>query len=306
MLNLFGTNKLLARLPKVKGKYISNAMLKQYTWFGVGGPAEVMFLPKDTEDLSFFIRNCPQNIPVFILGGGSNILVRDGGIPGVTIKLDSPAFKQVKIEDDKITCGAGLPNFSLKKYLINNSLGGLEFLCSIPGVIGGSLKTNAGCFGKEVKDVIIYADIMDNLGNIKQVPISEFELSYRSSCFPSTWIILDITFSVHKDNPENIKKILEEQKAYRLSCQPYDQKTAGSTFKNPQGLRAWELIKKSECDQLTVGGAKVSDKHCNFLINTGKATAKDIETLGEMIIGQVKQKTFVNLEWEIKRVGIEK
>ncbi|MBP5399102.1 MAG: UDP-N-acetylmuramate dehydrogenase [Alphaproteobacteria bacterium] len=306
MLNIFGTNKLLARLPKVKGKYLHNIQLKQHTWFGVGGPAEIMYLPKDNADLSFFIRNCPHNIPLFVLGGGSNILVRDGGIPGVTIKLDSPAFKQVKIEDNKITCGAGLQNISLKKYLINNSLTGLEFLCSIPGVIGGSLKTNAGCFGKEVKDVIISANIMDNLGNIKQVPVSEFGLSYRNSCFPSSWIILDITFSVRKDTPENIKKILEEQKAYRISSQPYNQKTAGSTFKNPQGLRAWELIKKSECDQLSVGGAKVSEKHCNFLINTGNASAKDIETLGEMIIGQVKQKTFVTLEWEIKRVGIEK
>ncbi len=306
MLNIFSTNKLLSSLPKVKGKYLTNVKLKQHTWFGVGGPAEVMFFPKDAADLSYFIRNCPPNIPTFVLGGGSNILVRDGGIPGVTIKLDSPAFKQIKFEDNQITCGAGLPNFILKKHLINNSLSGLEFLCSIPGVIGGSLKTNAGCFGKEVKDVIISASIMDNSGNIKHVPVSEFGLSYRSSCFPSTWIILDITFSVHKDTSENIKKILEEQKAYRLAHQPYNQKTAGSTFKNPQGLRAWELIKKSECDQLTVGGAKVSDMHCNFLVNTGNATAKDIETLGEMIIGQVKQRTFVTLEWEIKRVGIEK
>ena len=306
MLNIFSSNKLLSSLPKVKGKYLQNVKLKQHTWFGVGGPAEVMFLPKDVEDLSFFIRNRPHNIPLFVLGGGSNLLVRDGGIPGVTIKLDSPAFKQVVIDDNKITCGAGLANFSLKKYLINNSLSGLEFLCSIPGVIGGSLKTNAGCFGKEVKDVIISATIMNNLGNIKHVPVSELGLSYRSSCFPSDWIVLDITFSVRKDTAENIKKTLEEQKAYRLAHQPYNQKTAGSTFKNPQGLRAWELIKKSEADQLTVGGARVSDMHCNFLINTGNATAKDIETLGEMIIGQVRQKTFVTLEWEIKRVGIEK
>lgn len=306
MLNIFSSNKLLSSLPKVKGKYLQHVKLKQHTWFGVGGPAEVMFLPKDIADLSFFIRNCPHNIPIFVLGGGSNLLVRDGGIPGVTIKLDSPAFKQVVIDENQITCGAGLANFSLKKYLINNSLSGLEFLCSIPGVIGGSLKTNAGCFGKEVKDVIISATIMNNLGNIKHVPVSELGLSYRSSCFPSDWIVLDITFSVRKDTAENIKKTLEEQKAYRLAHQPYNQKTAGSTFKNPQGLRAWELIKKSEADQLTVGGARVSDMHCNFLINTGNATAKDIETLGEMIIGQVRQKTFVTLEWEIKRVGIEK
>lgn len=297
---------LVSSLPKIKGKYIENAKLSRYTWFNVGGPAEVLFIPKDIEDLSFFMRNRPQNIPLFVLGGGSNLLVRDGGIPGVTIKLDSPAFKHISVAENTITCGAGLPNSNLKKTLLDNQIGGLEFLCSIPGVIGGSVKSNAGCFGKEVKDVIISAKIMNNQGDIKTISLKDLKLDYRSSCFPSDWIVIDITFSGKKDTTENIKKILEEQKDYRMEHQPYNQKTAGSTFKNPKGLRAWELIKKSGCDHLSVGGAKVSDKHCNFLINTGNATAKDIETLGEMIISQVRQKTFVTLEWEIKRVGIDK
>ncbi len=306
MFNFFKKNSLLKSLPKVKGKYLTQVSLSKYTWLGVGGPAEVMYIPFNAEDLSFFIRNCPKNIPVFIIGGGSNLLVRDGGIPGVVIKLDSPAFKQVTIGNGEITCGAGLKNIDLKKHLLNNQIGGLEFLCSIPGVIGGSVKTNAGCFGHEVKDVIKSVEIINGLGKIKKVGVHDLELGYRTSCFPDDWIILSITFAVTHNTKENIEQTLREQKAYRQSKQPYNQKTAGSTFKNPQGLRAWELIKKSGCDTLSVGDAKVSEKHCNFLINTGNATAKDIETLGEMIINTVRQKTYITLEWEIKRVGIDK
>lgn len=304
--NFFNKNPLLASLPKVRGKYLTDVAMSRHTWFGVGGPAEVMYIPHDEQDLSLFIRSRPKNIPVFLVGGGSNLLVRDGGIPGVVIKLDSPAFKQVSVNADEISCGAGLRNIELKKYLVGNRLGGLEFLCSIPGVIGGSVKSNAGCFGREVKDVIKSARIMNGAGEIKTIGVKDLELDYRSSCFPDDWIILSITFNAAADSKENIEKTLTEQKAYRQAHQPCNQKTAGSTFKNPQGLRAWELIKKSGCDTLTCGGAKVSEKHCNFLINTGTATAKDIETLGEMIINQVRQKTYITLEWEIKRVGVEK
>lgn len=306
MFNFFKNNPMLKLLPKVKGKYLNNVNLSKHTWFGVGGPAEVMYIPADENDLSYFLKNCPKNIPTFVIGGGSNLLVRDGGIPGVVIKLDSPAFKKITINGSQITCGAGLKNIELKKHLISNELGGLEFLCSIPGVIGGSVKTNAGCFGKEVKDVISSAQIINGNGEIKTIDVKDLELDYRTSCFPEDWIILSITFNAVKDSKENIEKTLAEHKAYRQANQPYNQKTAGSTFKNPQGLRAWELIKKSGCDSLVVGGAKVSDKHCNFLINTGNATAKDIETLGENIISQVRQKTYITLEWEVKRVGIDK
>lgn len=306
MFNFFRKKPMLKLLPKVKGKYLNNVNLSKHTWFGVGGPAEVMYIPSDENDLSCFLKNCPKNIPTFVIGGGSNLLVRDGGIPGVVIKLDSPSFKKITIDNNEITCGAGLKNIELKKHLIANELGGLEFLCSIPGVIGGSVKTNAGCFGKEVKDVITSAQIINGDGEIKTIGVKDLELDYRTSCFPDDWIILSISFKTTKDSKENIEKTLAEQKAYRQANQPYNQKTAGSTFKNPKGLRAWELIKKSECDSLVVGGAKVSDKHCNFLINTGNASAKDIETLGETIISQVRQKTYITLEWEVKRVGIDK
>ena len=299
-------NSLMKLLPKVRGKYLQDISLAKHTWFGVGGNAEVMFIPEDSEDLSHFLRNKPNNIPVCLIGGGSNLLVRDGGILGVVIKLDNPNFKKVEIGDNCITCGAGFRNIDLKKYLIKHSLGGLEFLCSIPGVIGGSVKTNAGCFGKEVKDVMISAQIMNGEGLIKTVTPQDLGLSYRSSLFPEDWIILSITFKTEHTEAQTISDTLEEHKKYRQANQPYNQKTAGSTFKNPEGLKAWELIKKSGCADLQIGGAKVSEKHCNFLINTGNATAKDIETLGETIIQRVYQQTFVTLEWEIKRLGIEK
>lgn len=305
MLNLF-RKSLIDILPEVRGKYQKNVNLNKYTWFGVGGPAEVMYHPEDTEDLSYFLRNKPYNLPVCIIGGGSNLLIRDGGIPGVVIKLDSPYFRKISTNDHFITCGAGVKNSELKKIMLDNQLGGLEFLCSIPGVIGGSVKTNAGCFGSEMKNIIVSARIIDGLGEIKEIGVDDLILSYRSSFFPDDWIILSLTLQAEKSTSEAIKHKLEEQRAYRMKNQPYNAKTGGSTFKNPEGLKAWELIKKSGCADLKVGGAKVSDIHCNFLINTGNATARDIETLGETIIQRVKQSTSITLEWEIKRLGIQK
>lgn len=307
---MFGFNfmkkSLIDILPDVRGKYSRNVNLSKYTWFGVGGPAEILYIPADAEDLSCFLKNKPYNLPVSIIGGGSNLLVRDGGVPGVVIKLDSPYFKKITFGENTVTCGAGVKNAELKKIMLENKIGGLEFLCSIPGEIGGSVKTNAGCFGSCVKDVITEALIIDGLGEVKTVPVDDLMLSYRNSFFPDDWIILAITFRTVKDNAENIRQKLDEQKAYRIKNQPYNQKTAGSTFRNPEGLRAWELIKKSGCADLKIGGAKVSDIHCNFLVNTGNASAADIELLGETIIEKVRRETTVTLEWEIKRLGINK
>ena len=299
-------HNIIDLLPEVRGKYKKNEPMKKHTWFGVGGPAEVMFIPEDKEDLSNFIRKRPQNLPLCVIGGGSNLLVRDGGIPGIVIKLDSPQFKQYKIEGNSITCGGGMKNIDLQKIMINNKIGGLEFLSSIPGSIGGSVRTNAGCYGKEVKDVIIKAEIINDEGEIKKVPVEDLMLSYRNSYFPEDWIITAITFKVYPDSPEHILSIINEQKNKRQKSQPHNVRTAGSTFKNPEGLKAWELIKKSGCDKLKVGGAEVSDKHCNFLINTGTARAQDIEDLGESIRARVKEATAITLEWEIKRIGINK
>ena len=305
-LKFLNRDPLVNMLPEVRGRYLRNISLSRHTWFGVGGEAEIMYIPEDADDLIHFLRHKPRNVPVCLIGGGSNLLVRDGGVPGVVIKLDHPSFKKVTIGDGVITCGAGFRNADLKKYLLKHQLGGLEFLCSIPGVIGGSVKTNAGCFGREVKDVMQSAQIVNGEGKIKTVDATNLGLSYRNSLFPDDWIILSITFKTEASSAEEINRILEQHKNYRKAHQPYNQKTAGSTFKNPEGLRAWELIKKSGCADLRVGGAKVSEKHCNFLINTGSATAKDIETLGEIIIQKAKQETCITLEWEIKRLGIEK
>ena len=302
----FFKKDLIEILPKVKGKYIKNVPLSKHTWFGVGGPAEVMYIPSDLDDLKHFLENKPYNLPLCLIGSGSNLLVRDGGVPGVVIKLDSPYFKQHLIKENQITCFSGMKNIELKKIMLENKVGGLEFLCSIPGSIGGSIKTNAGCYGKEVKDVILEATIIDDEGKVQNVTTDDLQLSYRNSLFPDDWIIISITFKTYPEDPANIQKILDEQKAYRQKTQPCNQRTAGSTFKNPEGLRAWELIQNTGANEIIVGGAKVSETHANFLINTGKATAKDIEDLGEAIRKRVKEKTFITLEWEVKRLGILK
>lgn len=304
MFNRLKKSPLIEMLPTVKGKYLKDVNLSKHTWFGVGGPAEVMFIPHDLDDLCHFLRSKPHNIPICMIGGGSNLLIRDGGIPGVVIKLDSPFFRRIELHTHSITCYAGLKNVEIKKVLLDNNMGGLEFLCSIPGCIGGSIKTNAGCFGKCIKDVLICATIVDGLGQIKEITPDDLQLSYRNSFFPDDWIVVAITLKTEPSSKEEITAILEEHKTYRIKNQPYNTRTAGSTFKNPDGLKAWELIQKSGCANLQVGGAKVSEKHCNFLINTGTATAADIEKLGETIIKKVKEKTSITLEWEIKRMGI--
>ena len=306
MFHLPHSQDLISLLPKVRGTYQKHEPMSRHTWFGVGGPAEVMYHPSDVEDLKYFLQNKPDNVPLCLVGGGSNLLVRDGGILGVVIKLDNKKFQTVEIGNNTIKCGAGLHNIDLKKILLRNNLGGLEFLCSIPGVIGGSIRTNAGCFGSEIKDVLISAEVMNGLGEVTSLSAQDFNLSYRSSLFPEDWIILSITLKTYPDSKENIQKKLDDHKQYRLSHQPYNAKTGGSTFKNPQGLRAWELIKNAGCADFKIGGAKVSEIHNNFLINTGHATAEDIETLGEKIIACVKEKTSITLEWEIRRLGIKK
>ena len=300
----FKKSNLIDMLPEVRGKYLKNVNLSKHTWFGVGGPAEVMYIPADIDDLCYFLRTKPYNVPICLIGGGSNLLIRDGGIPGVVIKLDNPFFRKIEFHTHSITCFAGLKNIELRKVLLDNNLGGLEFLCSIPGCIGGSIKTNAGCFGKCIKDVLLSATIVNGIGQVKEITPEDLQLGYRTSLFPDDWIIISITLKTQETSKEENAKILEEHKQYRIKNQPYNQKTAGSTFKNPEGLKAWELIKKSGCADLQIGGAKVSDKHCNFLINTGSATAADIEELGETIIKQVKKHTSITLEWEVKRMGI--
>lgn len=306
---LFGNKSsgLIEVLPEVRGKYIENALLSKHTWFGVGGPAEVLYLPEDEDDLRDFLLRKPEAVPVTVIGGGSNLLIRDGGVPGVVIKLDGAFFCKIEVlEDERVCVGAGLNNVELKKTLLENNIGGLEFICSVPGRIGGLLKTNAGCFGQTIADAMVTARIMNDWGEVYELSAEDFNFSYRSSRFPENWIILSVVLQGQKSGKEQIKKTLDEQMAYRKEKQPINKKTAGSTFKNPEGLAAWKLIEEAGCRGLKVGGAEVSEKHCNFLINSGHATAQDIEELGEMIIERVKEKTAVTLEWEVRRMGVKK
>lgn len=291
---------------KLKGKILFDEPLSKHTWLGVGGPAEILFSPFDLDDLRFFLKNKPQDMPVHILGGGSNLLVRDGGVKGVVIKLDAPYFKQIMQEENSLCGFGGAKNVLLKKFLISNGIGGLEFLCSIPGTIGGLVRTNAGCFGKSLSDVLLSATIVDFAGNVREVSNADFHFSYRSSDFPLDWIIISLRLKTEQSTSAQIKKIIEEHQAYREQHQPYNEKTAGSTFKNPEGLSAWKLIKESGCDVLQIGGAKMSEKHCNFMINTGSATADDCEKLGNEIVEKVKEKTGVTLVWEIQKIGQKK
>lgn len=298
-------DNLFANLPKVRGKYRYNEPLKKYTWLNVGGNADVMFFPKDETDLQIFLGEKSKKIPFFILGNGSNLLIRDGGIEGVVIKLNSVNFSQWKCEGDKLILGCGFKNALLKNILLENGLGGLEFLCSIPGCLGGAVRSNAGCFGSEISQVLLNAKVMDGNGNIFDVNVEDFHFSYRNSDFPQDWVILQVGLQTHSATRKQIEDILIKNALYRKEHQPQNIRTAGSTFKNPQQNAAWKLIKESGACNLKVGGASFSEKHCNFLVNDGTATAEDLEKLGENARKLVFQKFGINLEWEIKLIGRE-
>lgn len=290
-------------LPSVQGQYKFDEPLKNYTWLNVGGPADVMFFPKDVDDLQYFLRNKPASTEIFVLGGGANILVRDAGINGIVIKLNNKNFCNITLNDTNIVCGAGLLNNVLKRTIENKGLGGLEFLCSIPGCIGGALRSNAGCFGKEISDVLLWAKIIDGNGNIYKVSKDDFHFAYRHSDFPSDWILLEVCLQYTPTSPADVAALISEQAEYRRTHQPQGIRTAGSTFKNPPDMRAWELIKNSGADKLVFGGIRMSPQHCNFLQNDGTASATDIENLCNAIIKKVEDKFGVRLELEVKIVG---
>ena len=306
ILNPFKKNRIAEFLPKIRGKYTYDVPMKKYTRLAVGGNAEVLFEPEDAKDLEFFIRTKPRNLPIFVLGGGSNVLVRDGGIIGVVLKLSSPSFKKHELNGNLLTCGAGLNNANLLRIMCDSLLGGLEFLCTIPGTIGGAMRTNASCFGFSISDYWESAQIMDRNGDIKELYREDFNTEYRDGMFPDDWIILNVTFRMENSAKHIIKGKIKEYQAYKKANQPCDKRTAGSFFKNPDGLMAWELVKKAGCDRLKHGGAEVSAMHNNFIINKGGATASDIEILGDEIIQKVKEKTSIVLEPRIKKVGVKK
>ena len=294
-------------LPEVRGALIHDAPLKDSTWFKVGGAAQVLFKPADESDLAHFLKNISPEIPVTILGLASNVIVRDGGIDGVVIRLGAE-FKKITVDGTTLTAGAAALDVMVAKAAEKASLTGLEFLCGIPGSVGGGLFMNAGAYGREFKDCVIDARLMDKQGNIITLSNAEFGFTYRHSNTPEGYIFLSARLQAALGDAAAISAKMAEIQNSRQSSQPVRSYTGGSTFANPPpeqstGKKAWQLIDEAGCRGLTIGGAQVSNQHCNFLINTGDANAHDLELLGETVRQRVAQHSGIELRWEIKRLG---
>ncbi len=281
----------------------TNADLSKTNWFRVGGAAEWLFKPMDVHDLSAFLKLLPMDIPITVLGVGSNVIVRDGGIDGVVIKLGR-GFTQLSVEgDDVIKAGASCLDLHFAQYAMEHGIGGLEFMSGIPGTVGGAVRMNAGAYGSDISKVLVEAEIVERDGMIRHLTSEELGFTYRNSRVSSGAVVTGATFKGQKKDREEISKAMDEIAASREETQPIRTRTGGSTFKNPPGQKAWQLIDEAGCRGLKIGGAQVSELHCNFMINTGEATAADLEALGEEVIKRVKEKTGVTLQWEIKRIG---
>ena len=290
-------------LPPVRGTYAHGAALKDLVWFRAGGPAEVLFRPADVDDLATFLSARPAELRVSVIGVGSNLLVRDGGIPGVVVRLPG-AFGRIAVEGPRIRVGAAALDAAVARAAAEAGIGGMEFLRGIPGTVGGALKMNAGCYGREIKDIFVEATAIDGRGDVHKLTAADMGFVYRKAQVPEDFIFVEAVFEGSADDPAAVKARMDALVEQRESTQPVKSRTGGSTFKNPHGHKAWELIDKAGCRGLMHGAAQVSEKHCNFLINTGEATASDIEALGEEVRTRVKDKFGVVLEWEIKRVGV--
>jgi UDP-N-acetylmuramate dehydrogenase len=290
-------------LPEVRGKLLRDEALAPFTWFRVGGPAEALFLPADAEDLAQFLRELPAETPVMALGVGSNVIVRDGGMPGVVVRLAGRAFAGVSVEGELITAGAGALDAAVARAAASAGLAGLEFYAGIPGTIGGALTMNAGCYGSETKDVLVSAWGYDRSGQKRTLELADFGYSYRHSQAPEDIIWVEATYRGRPDDPEAVKTRMAEITARRETTQPIREKTGGSTFKNPPGHSSWKLVDEAGWRGRLHGGAKFSELHSNFMINAEGATAADLEGLGEAVRADVLAKTGVQLDWEIKRIG---
>ena len=291
--------------PEVRGKLLRDEALAPFTWFRVGGPAEVLFLPADEEDLSDFLRDLPAETPVTVLGVGSNVIVRDGGVPGVVVRLAGRHFAEVVIdeEDGLIIAGAGALDAAVARAAANAGLAGLEFYAGIPGTIGGALTMNAGCYGAETKDVLVSAWGYDRSGDMCVFELADFGYTYRHSQVPEGIIWIQAIYQGRRDDPAAVKARMAEITSRRETTQPIREKTGGSTFKNPEGHSSWKLVDDAGWRGKMHGGAKFSELHSNFMINAEDATAADLEGLGEAVRADVKAKTGVQLDWEIKRIG---
>jgi UDP-N-acetylmuramate dehydrogenase len=291
-------------LPPVRGSLAHGAPLKDLVWFRAGGPAEVLFRPADADDLAAFLAAKPADLRVSVIGVGSNLLVRDGGIPGAVVRLSS-AFGKIETDGMRVRAGAAALDGAVARAAADAGIAGLEFLRGVPGTIGGALKMNAGCYGKEIKDVFVEAVAIDGKGNKIRLSSTDMAFEYRKAKGAADDLIfIEAVLEGTKDDPAAIRARMEELSANREASQPIKSKTGGSTFKNPPGHKAWQLIDQAGCRGLKIGGAQVSEKHTNFLINTGDATAAELEALGEEVRKRVLEKSGVTLEWEIKRVGV--
>lgn len=299
--------RLIDRLPAVRGRYTENASLAKVTWFRVGGPAEVMFRPVDRDDLAAFLAGKPADVPVTVIGVGSNLLVRDGGIDGVVIRLGR-GFTDINVNGTEVTAGAAALDLNVAIAARAAGVAGLEFLSGIPGLIGGALRMNAGAYGREMTDVTIAAEALDEHGNLHRLSHAELGFTYRHAATPESWIFTAARLQGEAGDKQAIAARMDEIQKARAESQPLRTPTGGSTFKNPddpkaEGRKAWQLIDQAGCRGLRIGGAMVSELHCNFLINVADATAADIEALGEEVRRRVFAKSGVTLEWEIKRIG---
>lgn len=295
---------LRAQAPDLRGRLVANAPLAPYTWFRVGGPAQALFTPADEDDLAYFLQRLPAEVPVTTIGLGSNMIVRDGGVAGVVVRLSGKPFGEIEIlEGCKIRCGAAVPDMKLARAAAEAGIEGLAFYRGIPGCVGGALRMNAGAHGGETTDVLVEARGVDRAGELRTFSHADMGFSYRHSSAPDDVIFTSALFQGRPGASADILAEMERIMAAREAAQPIREKTGGSTFKNPKPDSAWKLIDAAGCRGLIMGDAQVSEMHCNFLINRGSATAADIEGLGEEVRRRVREKTGVELQWEIRRIG---
>ncbi|MGB5084276.1 MAG: UDP-N-acetylmuramate dehydrogenase [Methylocystis silviterrae] len=297
--------EIAAAMPQLRGRITANEPLSPYTWFRVGGPAQILFMPADEADLAYFLARLPREIPVTVVGLGSNLIVRDGGVEGVVIRLSAKGFGEIAVEDGcRLRVGAAVPDVKAARAAAEAGIDGLAFYRGIPGAIGGALRMNAGAHGGETKDALIEARGVDRAGDVRVFGVADMGYAYRHCSAPDDVIFTQALYQGRPGDPATIIAEMERITAAREASQPIKEKTGGSTFKNPDGEKAWRLIDAAGCRGLVVGDAQVSEMHCNFLINRGRASAADIEALGEEVRRRVRETSGVELHWEIKRIGV--
>jgi len=295
----------VATMPQVRGKLTANAPLAPLVWFKSGGKAEWLFEPKDEQDLVSFLRELDPHVPLMALGLGSNLIVRDGGVPGIVVRLGKAFSKIDRLDETTVSCGGGASGILVSSTARDAGIAGLEFLRGIPGTVGGFVRMNGGAYGREVSDILVSARIVLRSGEVVEWPLEKFGYTYRHSEIPEGAVVIEAVFRGSPGDPEAIGAEMEAIARAREESQPLRSRTGGSTFKNPQGHKAWALIDAAGCRGFRMGDAQVSEKHCNFLLNLGTATSAEIEALGEEVRRRVEAKTHIKLEWEIQRVGNE-